>query len=173
MRWIDRTEFAIRLIGVTAAAVLLPLLMIVRVLEISLRTFVSVPTSLYNAMERELFVLLIFLIIGWAYLVGAHVRVDILRPAISARRRAWIECAGIVFFLLPLVVITMVYGVHPAISAFDHGERSAVFFGAPLRWVIVGALPFGIGLLGLAGICRLVRSIAFLRGRGPDPESAE
>ena len=64
MRWIDRTEFAIRLIGVTAAAVLLPLLMIVRVLEISLRTFVNVPTSLYNAMERELFVLLIFLIIG-------------------------------------------------------------------------------------------------------------
>lgn len=171
MRWIDRTEAAIRLIGIAAAAVLLPLLAVVRVLEIGLRTFVNAPTSLYNAMERELFILLIFLVIGWAYLAGAHVRVDVFRPAMSARRKAWVEAVGIGLFLMPLVVITMVYGTHPAISAFEHGERSALFFGAPLRWVIVGALPFGIGLLGLAGLCRLVRSIAFLAGRGPDPEA--
>lgn len=169
--WVDRIERVIRLVGITAAVLLLPSLAAVRITEILTRNILNAPTSLFNAIERELFILLIFLIVGWAYSDGAHVRVDIFRPAMSPRRRAWIELTAILALLLPLAAIVVIHGGHLALSAWDHGERAAIFLGAPARWVIVGSLPFGIALLALAGICRAIRTVLFLRAVGPDPEA--
>ncbi len=166
--WLDRIETWIKRIGLAAALILLPAMMIARLTEISTRSL-NLPGSLFNAMEAEFFLLFAFLIVGSAAVTDAHVRVDILRDRFGARGRAWVEILGTVFFVVPFTVVVIWYGAVLVESAWSDNERAAFAFGAPVRWIVVLATPVGIALLGLAIGCRVTRHIAFLRGRAPAP----
>ena len=53
---LDRIDRWIQRIGLIGAFIFLPLLIFVRVFEIYTRNIINQPSSLYNAMEREVFV---------------------------------------------------------------------------------------------------------------------
>jgi TRAP-type mannitol/chloroaromatic compound transport system permease small subunit len=161
-KWIHR-------IGVACALVLLLGLMLVRNMEVFFRNVLDAPASVFNAMESELFLLFVFLIIGTATVSDSHVRVDILRERFSARTRAFIETVGVLVFVLPFAFIMLWFGSYLVESAWSHNERAAIGFGAPIRWIIVASLPLGIALFTLASMTCATRCIRFLRGRGPDP----
>lgn len=165
-------EKAVARIGLYSALVLLPLLMVARLTEILTRTF-NIPGSLFNAMESELFMLFAFLTVGAAYANNYHVRVDILRDRFSPRRRAWVELIGIAVMILPFAVIVLWFGSLLAGISMADGERAAIGFGAPVRWLIIGAMPYGMLLLFIAMGARAARAIMFLRGRAADPFERE
>ncbi len=156
-------EKLIRRVGLISALVLLPLLIGIRVIEIITRSL-NTPSSLYNAMEAELFLLFAFLTIGAAFVSDAHVRVDIIYSRLSARCQAWIELFGALFFVLPTACVVLWYGFVMVDLSMASNERSAIALGAQTRWIIVAATPFGFGLFALAVLCRAARSIVFLRG---------
>lgn len=168
MGLIAAIERQIRRVGFIAALILLPAMMLARLTEIVTRPM-NIPGSLFNAMEAEFFLLFAFLIAGAAAVSDGHVRVDIFRDRFGPRLRAWIDILGTVIFVLPFTAAVMWYGILLTGSALESGERAALAMGAPLRWVIVFATPFGIWLLALAILCRTARQIAFLIGRGPEP----
>ncbi|MGB7306138.1 MAG: TRAP transporter small permease subunit [Burkholderiaceae bacterium] len=149
-----KIEKAIQWLGLASALLLLPALILTRVIEIYTRVNLGKPGSLFNNMESELFLVFIFLSIGAAYLNNAHVRVDILSVRFSRRVNAMIELVGAVFFVLPLATIAIWYGLDMTWSALDDGETAAIAFGAPARWVIVAAVPIGIGLFALSVLAR-------------------
>lgn len=159
---ISATERSIKWFGLGAALILLPLLILVRIIEITSRSL-NIPGSLFNAMESELFLLFAFLIIGYAYVADAHVRVDILRDRLSERLKARIEIFGTIIFVLPFASIVLWYGATMVDLAYHAGERSAVALGEPYRWVLVAATPVGIGLFALAALCRTARHVLALR----------
>ena len=161
-------EKAVGRVGLISALILLPCLMSARVLEILLRNF-NLPGSLFNAMEREFFLLFAMLIVGSGYAWNTHVRVDILRDRFSPRRRAWIEGIGAAVFILPFAMVVLWYGTLQTGLVLSAGERAAIAFGAPLRWIVVGAMPYGILLFLIAVLARCARAILFLRGLGDDP----
>lgn len=144
-------------VGFIAAAVLLPALIIGRCWEIISRNLLdSVTTSFFNAMEGELFLLLVFLTLATGYVGDAHVRVDIFRSRFSCRVRLWIECIATCLFAVPFTLIVLWYGYDLVVSAYQHGERSAAALGAPLRWLLIATVPFGITLFTLTMIARVV-----------------
>lgn len=152
--FVRKIEKAIQWLGLASALLLLPALILTRVIEIYTRVNLGKPGSLFNNMESELFLVFIFLSIGAAYLNNAHVRVDILSVRFSRRVNAMIELVGAVFFVLPLATIAIWYGLDMTWSALDDGETAAIAFGAPARWVIVAAVPIGIGLFALSVLAR-------------------
>jgi len=158
-RWVHR-------IGLWTAIILIPLLIGVRIVEMVTRKL-NTPSSLFNAMEAELFLLFAFLTIGAAYVSNAHVKVDILHERFSPQAKAWVDVLGALFFVLPFALIILWFGYDMVRLAFEAGERSALGLGRPLRWIIVAATPAGIGLFLLAVLCRMARQVLFLTGRGP------
>ncbi|MEM6439477.1 MAG: TRAP transporter small permease subunit [Pseudomonadota bacterium] len=166
---VARVERAIRRVGLAAALILIPLMILVRVTEIATRPW-NLAGSLFNAMEGELFLMFAFLTIGAAYVADAHVRVDVLAERFSPRAKAWIELAGLALFVLPFAAIVLQHGSTRAALAFEDGERMALTFGAATRWAMYACVPLGVALFALAALCRAARAVQVLRGGRAEPD---
>ena len=114
-------------------------------------------------LEWHLHSVLFLFCLGYAYVKGAHVRIDLVRERLGPRSRAWIEILGIMFFLLPFCGLVIAYGTDFAAASFAQNEGSASGGGLAHRWIIKATLPFGVGLLALSGIASLLHNIAALR----------
>ena len=119
-------------------------------------------------LEWHLHTVLFLPCLGWAYVKGAHVRIDIFRERCSERTKAWIEIAGILLFLLPFCALTLWFGIDFAASSLTQHESSASAGGLGHRWIIKAVLPAGLLLLTLAGIARLLTSATQLASSSKD-----
>lgn len=171
-RALQLVERTVATVGLASAMLLLPLLIGVRVYEIVMRKLFDAPSAFLQYIEWEAFTLLVLLSLGFAYVRNAHVRVDILRDRLTPRVRAAIELVGFLLFMLPFALVVVVTGVDYAADAYLDGERSALAYGRPLRWLIKGALVFGVGLFLIAATTAALRNVLFLsRGvGGPAPD---
>jgi len=157
---INGVENLARRVGLVAAAILIPMLIFGRCWEIiSRNVFGSVTSSFFNAMEGELFLLLIFLSLATGYVGDTHVRVDIFRSRLSQRAQWLIEAIATVIFVIPFTLIVIWYGYDLVYSAYTHAERSAAALGAPVRWLLLCSVPFGITLFALTMIARVLRRL--------------
>jgi TRAP-type mannitol/chloroaromatic compound transport system permease small subunit len=95
--------------------------------------------------------------------VNEHVRVDIFYGRAQPRTRAWIDLAGLVFFLLPIVLAIMVMSWPFFVESFRGNEMSSNA-GGLLRWPVKLIIPVGFGLLALQGVSEVIKRIAYLRG---------
>ena len=167
---LERTENAIRRVGLVSALTMIPLMILVRVTEIATRPW-NIAGSLFNAMEGELFLMFAFLTIGAGYVADAHVRVDVLADRFSRRTKAWIELIGLLVFVLPFAVIVLQHGAIRAALSFEDGERLALTFGAATRWAMFACVPLGVGLFTLAALCRAARALRVQRGGEAGPRA--
>ena len=124
-------------------------------------------------LEWHLHTILFLPCLGWAYVTGAHVRIDIFRERCSARTKAWIEIVGILLFLLPFTALVVWFGIDFAASSLAQHESSASAGGLGNRWIIKAVLPAGLLLLMLAGIARLLTSAAQLAGSAKDSRARD
>lgn len=109
-------------------------------------------------------------LLGLAYCMEAddHVRVDVVYERFSLTTKAWIELFGIIFFLLPFVVLVIWYAVPFIAYSVSINEISESPGGLPARWAIKSVLLVGFLLLLVATLSRLSRVTALLFGR-PTP----
>ena len=133
-----------------------------RVYEIIARQYINVPSGLLRFYEFTAFALLVILAFGYTYLRNGHVRVDIFRSNQTPRRQAWFEIGGCILALLPFT-LGMIGLYIPYI------QESMVSDSMPFRWVLKSIVPFGLGLLALAGLITMARNILFLAGRRVTP----
>lgn len=105
---------------------------------------------------------------GYTLLQNEHVRVDILSSKLPRRKQIYIEICGVLFFLLPACLLIMALSWPMFMDSFISNEQSSNPGGLP-RWPVKLLIPIGFALLTLAGISHLIKCIAYLRGRGPDP----
>jgi TRAP-type mannitol/chloroaromatic compound transport system permease small subunit len=120
-------------------------------------------------LEWHLHTVLFLLCLGWAYVKGAHVRIDVLRDRLGRRAREWIEAIGVILLLLPFAALVFWYGIDFTATSYAQNEASASGGGLSHRWIIKAMLPAGLLLLMLAGIARLLVCITRLYGGEPDP----
>lgn len=102
-----------------------------------------------------------------------HVRIDVLYEHFSVRTKAWIDLLGIVFLLMPFLVMLMWYGIPFVADSFATSERSNAPAGLSHRWIIKSVLVAGCALLALAAAARLHRAAALLFLRQQPHSSAE
>lgn len=146
-------------------------------------TLVVVVVSAANAVSRKAFHLssnawlelqwylfgAIFLLAsGYTYLRNEHVRVDVLAARFPPRVQALIEILGVLFFLLPAAGLVFWLSLPYFYESWRLNELSSNT-GGLIRWPAKLLIPVGFGLLILSGISRLIRCVAFLLGKGPNP----
>jgi TRAP-type mannitol/chloroaromatic compound transport system permease small subunit len=111
-----------------------------------------------------------------AFLLGAsytllhneHVRIDVVAGKFSKRTQTWIEVFGTVLFLLPLCAMVLWTSIPWALNSISSQEMS-VNAGGLILWPVKILVPIGFALLTLQGLSELVKRLAFLQGRIPDP----
>jgi TRAP-type mannitol/chloroaromatic compound transport system permease small subunit len=105
---------------------------------------------------------------GYTLLRNEHVRIDVVTARLSPRTQAWIDVFGTVFFLLPMA-LAFIYMSWPIfVRTYVQGEVSTNA-GGLMIWPARLLVPIGFTLLALQGLSELVKRIAFLMGRMPDP----
>jgi TRAP-type mannitol/chloroaromatic compound transport system permease small subunit len=88
-----------------------------------------------------------------------HVRVDVFREGMNARRRDWVDLYGLLLFQLPFLVLVLWSGLPLVVESFVSGERSSSAGGLPHRWILRSALPLSFALLLAASMAR-TRAVA-------------
>jgi TRAP-type mannitol/chloroaromatic compound transport system permease small subunit len=166
---LNAVERGIAAIAIASAWITILTLIGVQTYDIVARQFIPTNSAVARVFELRSFMFLILLGLGYAYLKGAHVRVDVLRNRFGPRIQAWIEVFGGVTVLLPLAALVIGYSRPFVWDSYVAGHRSLVFFGLPLRWVVKGMLPFGFFLLALSGLIVIARNALYLAGRTERP----
>ena len=93
--------------------------------------------------------------------VNEHVRVDVIYGRYSGRTQALIDLAGLLFFMLPSMLV-MIYFAWPLfVKMVLTGEMSSNA-GGLIRWPAMLMLPLGFALLTLQGMSEAIKRVAWL-----------
>ena len=129
-------------------------------------------SNAYLEIQWYLFSAIFLFCAGYTLLRNEHVRIDVIAGRLSARAQAWIDLVGSLLFLLPMALIIGVLAWPEVADSFMRGEMSGDA-GGLLRWPVKLLIPLGFALLALQGVSELIKRIAFLAGRGPDPAARQ
>lgn len=132
------------------------------------RKLLNMSSNAYLEGQWYLFSAVFLLGAGYTLLKNEHVRIDIITGRLSAKAQAWIDILGTIFFLLPMATLIMwlswPYFLHSYVDKETSGSAGGLIF-----WPARLLLPVGFALLVLQGISELLKRIAFVAGKGPDP----
>ncbi|MEI6384829.1 MAG: TRAP transporter small permease subunit [Betaproteobacteria bacterium] len=147
----------------------------------------SVVISALNAVSRKafnfssnaflevqwyLFAAVFMLASGYTLMRQEHVKIDVISGRFSKETQIKIDIIGILFFLLPFVYYIIKLSMPLVINAFVTSEMSSNA-GGLIRWPVFVLLPLGLLFLGMQAISELIKRIAFLQGRIPDPSKKQ
>ena len=137
-----------------------------------MRKAFNIGSNAFLEIQWYLFAAVFMLGAGYAFLRNVHVRIDFISTKLSKRTNTIIDAAGIVIFLIPLCVILITLSWPLFYNAWVSGEMSQNA-GGLIRWPVYLLIPLGFGILLLQALSELIKRIAFLLGRTPEPMSVE
>jgi len=100
--------------------------------------------------------------ISYGIVVNAHIRLDLLHQKFAPKKKEMVEFFGILFLLMPLIIILFVHGLDFVESAWRVNERSESPLGLPWRWIIKSVVPISMFFIVLASVSRVLRSAAII-----------
>ncbi|RAH98991.1 C4-dicarboxylate ABC transporter permease [Acuticoccus sediminis] len=165
-------DLLVRRVGQVAAWLAVALMLVI-VFDVITRHFLVLGSTKLQDLEWHLHAALFLLTLGYAYVEGAHVRIDILHARFGPRTAAWVELLGATLMLAPFCLVVLYYGYAFWERSFMMDEGSASQTGLPHRWVIKAFLLFGFGFLFLAALGAASRSLAILLGAPAGPTHPE
>jgi TRAP-type mannitol/chloroaromatic compound transport system permease small subunit len=138
----------------------------------TLRKAFNIGSNAWLEIQWYLFAAVFMLGVGYVMLKNAHVRIDFISSKLSKRANAIIDAIGIVVFTIPLALIMINLGWPVFERALDSGEMSQNA-GGLIRWPVWALLPLGFTILLAQAASELIKRIAFITGRTPEPFSVE
>lgn len=132
------------------------------------RKALNTSSNAYLEVQWYLFAAAFLLASGYTLLNGEHVKIDVISSRFSKRGQIWIDVFGFIFFLMPVCIAILWYGIPFFLQGFRSGEMSSNA-GGLIRWPVYLMIPIGFSLLMAQGISELIKRIAFLRGLIEDP----
>ena len=103
---------------------------------------------------------------GYTLLHDGHVRVDLIYRGAGPRYKAWVDLCGVLFLLLPMVVVVAWFSWSYVIDSWIYLEGSPSPGGLPGLFLLKTVLLVFCTLVGLQGLALAGRSLLVLRGRG-------
>jgi len=134
----------------------------------SIRYIFSNSSNAWLEIQWYLFSAVFLLCAGYTLLRNEHIRIDVVTGRFSPRTHAWIDIFGTLVFLLPMAMIIMWLSWPMVQDSYLRHELSGDA-GGLLRWPVKALIPIGFFLLSAQGISELIKRIAFLAGRIPNP----
>ena len=132
------------------------------------RKLFNYSSNAYLEIQWYLFSVIFLFGAGYTLLRNEHVRIDIISGRLSARAQNWIDVVGIVLFLWPMSFVIMWMSWPLFVDSLARHEVSSNA-GGLLIWPARLMMPIGFALLIMQSVSELIKRIAFLRGRIPDP----
>ena len=163
-RGIDRVN---TVIGRSAAWLIL-LAIFVSAINAVVRKVFSVSSNAYLELQWYLYGAAFLLAAAYTLLENEHIRIDIVYGAFSRRVQHWIDLLGTIFFLMPVVLLTL-YFVWPWLMRSIRGGEMSMNAGGLMLWPAKAMLFAGFVLLFFQGISEIIKKIAVMRGLIPDP----
>ena len=93
--------------------------------------------------------------------LNEHVRVDVLYGQYPGKVQAIVDLAGLLLFLMPVMVMMIYFSWPLFVKMFTSGEMSSNS-GGLIRWPAMLMLPVGFTLLLLQGISEAIKRVAWL-----------
>ena len=105
------------------------------------------------------------IMIGLSYCLtnNTHIRLDILHSKFSKRTQEKIELLGILFLLIPMIIIIFLHGMDFFWAAVRVNERSDAPLGLCCRWAPKAIIPLSMVMLFIAGMARAARAFIYLK----------
>lgn len=103
---------------------------------------------------------------------GEHVRIDVVVGRFSKRTQVWIDLFGFLFFLLPVCLLILWYGIPFAYLSVTNAEMSNNA-GGLIVWPSKLLVPLGFALIVLQAVSEIIKRIAFLAGRSDGADFAK
>jgi TRAP-type mannitol/chloroaromatic compound transport system permease small subunit len=128
----------------------------------------NMSSNAYLEVQWYLFAAAFLLAAGFTLLQGEHVKIDVFSSKLSKRKQIWIDVIGFVFFLTPVCLTILWYGIPFFLQGYASNEMSSNA-GGLIRWPVYLFIPIGFTLLLLQGLSELIKRIAFLQGLIEDP----
>ena len=132
------------------------------------RYLFDMSSNAWLELQWYLFSAVFLLAAGYTLLHNEHVRIDVVTGRLSPQARAWVDLLGSLFFLLPMAIVIMVLAWPVFVESWTRNEISSDA-GGLLRWPVKLLIPAGFLLLVLQGLSEIIKRVAFLLGRIPDP----
>jgi TRAP-type mannitol/chloroaromatic compound transport system permease small subunit len=147
---------------------LILIVVIISATNATIRKVFDTSSNAWLELQWILFGAIFLLCSPWTMLSNEHIRIDIVNSMLPKRWRDWIDVFGHMFFLLPLTIVMIITSVPFFINSFSLNEQSVNAGGLP-QWPAKALIVVGFFLLFLQGISELIKRVAVLCGRIPDP----
>ena len=138
-------------------------LIIVIIVQVTLRYVFGRGLVVLEEVQWHLYAIGIMFGFSYAIVHDSHIRLDLLHGRFDRRRKEKVEIFGILFLLMPMIIVILIHSWPFLYDSIRINERSDAPMGLCCRWFIKAFLPVGFIMMGLAAISRLVRAIAYLR----------
>lgn len=136
----------------------------------TIRKIFDTSSNAWLELQWILFAAVFLLCASWTLSSNEHIRIDIVNSFFPRRVRDWIDVVGHAFFLLPFALIMVVTGWPFFMASYRIGEQSSNA-GGLAQWPAKFLVPLGFALLFAQGISELIKRIAVMRGKIPDPHA--
>ena len=113
---------------------------------------------------------------GLAYAItnNTHIRIDIVHMRMSDKLQHFFEIFGILFLLLPCLVVLLDFTFDYAVYSYTHNESSQSTMGLPHRWIVKTVLPLSFTLMIIATVARLIEeSVLFMYSSKDSPKTGQ
>jgi TRAP-type mannitol/chloroaromatic compound transport system permease small subunit len=134
----------------------------------AVRKIFNTSSNAWLEIQWYLFAAAFLVAAGYTLLNQEHVKIDVVSGRLSKRAQIWIDIIGFAFFLMPVCLVVLWYGIPFFLQGFRSGEMSNNA-GGLIRWPVYLMMPLGFGLLMLQGLSEFIKRVAFLQGRIADP----
>jgi TRAP-type mannitol/chloroaromatic compound transport system permease small subunit len=134
----------------------------------AIRKIFNMSSNAYLEVQWYLFAAAFLLAAGYTLLHGEHVKIDVLSSRLSKRGQIWIDILGFAFFLTPVCLTILYYGIPFFLQGYRSNEMSGNA-GGLIRWPVYAMIPLGFSLLMVQGWSELIKRVAFLKGLIEDP----
>ncbi|HGZ69885.1 MAG TPA: TRAP transporter small permease subunit [Nitratifractor sp.] len=145
-------------------AVLLVLMILNVAFDVAMRYIFHNSSIGMQELEWHLFAVIILYGTGYALKHNAHVRVDFLYDNFSARKQAWVNVLGTIFFLLPLALLVIYGSWEFVMDSYTSNEISEDPGGLPYRWIIKAQIPIAFIFLLFSAFNFLLHNVNTIKG---------
>ena len=141
---------------------------IVSATNATIRKLFDTSSNAWLELQWVLFGIVFLLCSPWTLMSNEHIRIDIVNNMFPKPVRDVIDVIGHAFFLLPLCVVMIVTSAPFFWRSYLIGEQS-MNAGGLAQWPSKGIVLIGFVLLFFQGLSELIKRIAVMMGRIPDP----
>ena len=106
--------------------------------------------------------------LSYAITNDSHIRIDIVNKNLPQKLQNFFEIFGILFLLLPCVLILFDFGFDYAVYSYSHNESSQSTMGLPHRWIVKTVIPISMLLMIIAAVARLIEKTVFFMFTGKE-----